>query len=377
MTYAVNITRKGILGCSHVPRPSTFAGTGHRCGVVRCGVVRCGLFVAALSVAACGSNEPVEGRVALNLGFFPTVTHAPALVGVEEGLFAEALGDGVELNTFTFNAGAQAIEALFAEAVDITFIGPSPAINAFAQSDGTALRIIGGCTSGGAYLVVKPEITSIDQLEGRTLATPSLGNTQDVALRSWLRQQGMETTHDGGGDVSIVPQSNASTLEAFESGVIDGAWVPEPWATRLVEEGGGTVLVDERDLWPGTNGEYTTTHVIVRTKYLEEHPDIVRAFLSGLLASLDAIATDPAAARADVIIQIDAITGRATDPVVIEHSFANLTFSPDPVAASLLGSAAAAIEVDLLDPVELAGIYDLALLNDLLAERGDDEVEGL
>ena len=325
--------------------------------------------------ATTAAAEPLEGT--LNLGFFPNVTHAPALVGVEQGLFAEALGDGVELNTFTFNAGTEATEALFAEAIDISFIGPNPAINAFAQSDGTAIRIISGSTSGGAYLVVKPEITSVEQLEGRTIATPSLGNTQDVALRAWLKENGLETTPDGGGDVSILPQSNATTLEAFIGGAIDGAWVPEPWATRLILEGGGTVLVDERDLWPDTDGEYVTTHVIVRTAYLEEHPDIVKAFLDGLLASLDAIADDPAAAQAAVITQIEAITDQAPDAAVIEASFGNLTFTADPIAASLQGSADDAISVGLLDPVELDGIYDLTLLNELLVERGDPELEGL
>lgn len=319
--------------------------------------------------------EPLEGT--LNLGFFPNVTHAPALVGVDQGLFAAALGDGVELNTFTFNAGTEAVEALFAEAIDISFIGPNPAINAWAQSEGTAIEIISGSTSGGAYLVVKPEITSVDQLKGLTLATPSLGNTQDVALRAWLKENGLETTPEGGGDVTILPQSNSTTLESFVAGEIDGAWVPEPWATRLIEEGGGTVLVDERDLWPDTDGEYVTTHVVVRTAYLEEHPDIVKAFLSGLLASLDSIDADPAAAQASVVSQIDTITGQSTNADIVAKSFGNLTFTYDPIAASLQGSADDAIAIGLLDPVALTGIHDLTLLNELLAERGDAPVEGL
>src|SRR5262245_60491538 len=125
--------------------------------------------------------ESLSGTV--NLGFFPNVTHAPALVGVAENLFTDALGPDVDLNTFTFNAGTEATEALFAGAIDITFIGPNPAINAFAQSDGEAIRIVSGSTSGGAYLVVKPEITSADQLAGKTLATPSLGNTDRKSTR--------------------------------------------------------------------------------------------------------------------------------------------------------------------------------------------------
>ena len=210
----------------------------------------------------------------LRLGYFPNVTHATALVGVEQGIFAEALGDDVTLETSTFNAGPEAIEALFAGAIDATYIGPNPAINGFAKSDGEALRIVSGATSGGAFLVVKPEITSPADLAGTAIATPPLGNTQDVALRAWLQEQGLSTDESGGGDVSIVPQENSATLDAFKAGHIDGAWVPEPWATRLIQEGGGTVLVDERDLWP--DGQYVTTHLIVATQFLDDHPDVVK-----------------------------------------------------------------------------------------------------
>jgi NitT/TauT family transport system substrate-binding protein len=346
-----------------------------------------------LAIAACGDDDhagvsaaaaatSADGRVAdgalegtVRLGFFPNVTHAPALIGVGEGDLAASLGEGVQLETYTFNAGTEAIEALFTEAIDLTFIGPNPVINGFAQSDGDAVRIVAGSTSGGAYLVVKPEITSVDELAGRTLATPSLGNTQDVALRAWLADNGYETTPEGGGDVTILPQANASTLEAFASGAIDGAWVPEPWATRLVLEGGGSVLVDERDLWPQTGGEYVTTHLVVRTEFLEEHPELVRAVIEGLDTAIARIDDDPEAAQAVVIDQIEAITGQRPADEVVARSFANLTFSVDPIAASLAGSAADAVAVGLLDPVDLDGIYDLTVLNDVLAERGEPPVE--
>lgn len=338
-----------------------------------------------LLLAACGGDSTTKQAQAvdsdaptgsLNLGFFPNVTHAPALVGVDQGLFAAALGDGVQLTTFTFNAGTEATEALFNEAIDVAFIGPNPAINAFARSNGTAIRIIAGSTSGGAYLVVRPDITSIDELVGRSIGTPSLGNTQDVALRAWLRQNGYETTPEGGGDVTILPQSNATSLESFVGGAIDGAWVPEPWATRLIEEGGGAVLVDERDLWPDTGGQYVTTHVIARTAFLAEHPDIVRAFLDGVIDALDALANDPTAAQASVIAQIASITGQTSNPEVIAAAFENLTFTLDPIAASLQGSADDAVTIGLLDPVDLDGIYDLTILNDLLTAQGRTTVAG-
>jgi NitT/TauT family transport system substrate-binding protein len=340
--------------------------------------------------AACGDGDPaadastaasgtdaaaaaLEGT--LNFGFFPNVTHAPALVAIGEGLLQGALGDGVELDTFTFNAGTDAIEALFAGSIDITLIGPNPAINGFAQSNGEALRVVSGSTSGGAYFVVTPDITSPEQLAGKTFATPSLGNTQDVALRAWLADQGYETTPEGGGDVTILPQSNATTLDSFVAGQIDGAWVPEPWATRLILEGRGHVLVDERDLWPETGGQYVTTHVIVRTEYLEEHPEIVKAVLAGLIDAIDAIGADPASAQAIVIDQIEAITGQRPSDEVTAKSFENLTFTVDPIAASLRKSADDAIAVGLLDPVDLAGIYDLTLLNEVLEARGKPAID--
>ncbi len=358
---------------------------------VRAVAALCGVVLLA---SACGSDDgddaasaapPAEAEASsartlagtVNLGFFPNVTHAPALVGMEQGLFADALGGGVELNPFTFNAGTEAIEALFAGAIDLTFIGPNPAINAYAQSNGEAIRIVSGTTSGGAYFVVKPEITAPDQLAGRTIATPSLGNTQDVALRAWLADQGLETTLEGGGDVTILPQSNATSLESFVAGSIDGAWVPEPWATRLILEGKGTVLVDERDLWTETSGEYVTTHLIARTEFLEEHPDLVGAIIEGLGGAIDAIAADPEQAQADVIAQIESITGQSPAPEVIATSFGNLTFTLDPIAASLAGSAADAEAVGLLEPVDLGGIYDLSLLNELVVARGGNPIGAL
>ncbi|MDP2289956.1 MAG: ABC transporter substrate-binding protein, partial [Actinomycetota bacterium] len=316
---------------------------------------------------ADGGAAALEGTV--RLGYFPNVTHAPALVGMAQGTFTEALGDGVDLKSFTFNAGTEAVEAMLSESLDITLIGPSPAINAFSRSNGEAIRIVAGSTSGGAYLVVKPEITSVEQLAGTTLATPSLGNTQDVALRAWLQESGLEATPEGGGDVSILPQSNSTTLESFISGAIDGAWVPEPWATRLIEEGGGTVLVDERDLWPDTGGEYVTTHVIVRTEFLGDHPDLAKAVLVGLADAVDLINADSAAAQADVVAQITEITGSAPSADVIAAGFANLTFTLDPIAASLQKSADDAVSVGLLEAVELDGIYDLTLLDEILTER--------
>jgi NitT/TauT family transport system substrate-binding protein len=338
-------------------------------------------------LASCGDESSAVGNPSgattdgaseatrVRLGVFPNVTHAPGLVGIEGGHLQGALGSEVDLEVSYFNAGGEAVEAIFSGAIGLTFIGPNPAINGFAQSDGQDVRLIAGSTSGGASLVVREGIGSPADLAGTTLASPALGNTQDVALRAWLADQGYQTDVTGGGEVQVRPLANPDILQAFQAGQLDGAWVPEPWATRLVEEAGGTVLVDEADLWP--DGRFVTTHVLVRTAFLDRDPGLVRRFLTGHLAALDAIAADPDGAQVLVLDAIEAISGTRLPEDVIAEAWDNLTFTPDPVASSLAASAADATAVGLLEPVDLAGIYDLTILNELLAERGEQEVEGL
>jgi NitT/TauT family transport system substrate-binding protein len=336
---------------------------------------------ALVLLSACGSNDDTEptsaegtgGAVAdrVRLGYFPNFTHAPALIGVQNGIFQEKLGD-VPLETTTFNAGGEAVEAMFASAIDATFIGPSPTINAYTQSNGEAVRVVSGAAANGAYLVVREGIESPEDLVGKTLATPQLGNTQDVALRYWLQEQGYQTTEEGGGDVSITPMSNGETLGAFASGAIDGGWLPEPWATRLVNEGGAHVLVDETDLWP--DGQFVTTQLIVSRPFLDENPALVEALIAGELEALELIESDPEEAQTVVNQAIEGLTGDAMDPALLSAAWQNVVFTVDPVANSLVAGATHAEAVGLLEPVELDGLYDLDLLNKLLADAGREQV---
>jgi sulfonate transport system substrate-binding protein len=333
---------------------------------------------AGAATTAAATEDTAGGEPAtLRLGYFPNVTHAPAILGVEDGIFTDALGPNVKLELSTFNAGTDVITAMFSDALDASFIGPNPAINGYAKSEGDALRIVAGTTSGGASLVVSKDITSAAQLKGKTLSSPSLGNTQDVALRSWLKDQGLATDTSGGGDVSINPQENADILTAFSSGAIAGAWVPEPWATRLVSEGGGHVLVNEADLWP--DGKFVTTHLIVSRQYLADHPDVIKHLIEGLGTSIDQINADPAKAQQDVNAGLEKLTKKRLDDAVMAGAFENLTFTLDPIASSLQTSAEHAEAVGLLDPVDLKspGIYDLTLLNEVLKAKGDAEATGL
>ncbi|MFD3687656.1 ABC transporter substrate-binding protein [Nocardiopsis sp. NPDC058631] len=349
---------------------------------MRTSVLSAAAVVMALGLAATGCGRAGDdggeggGPGTLTLGYFPNITHAPALVGVEDGTFADALGD-VELQTQTFNAGPDAVNALFAGEVDATFIGPNPAISGWAQSDGAALRVIAGSTSRGAGLVVRPGIDSVEDLPGTTISTPQLGNTQDVALRWFAREQGWDVDTEGGGEVSILPQGNAEIIDAFVLGEIDGAWVPEPHLSRLVDEAGAELLVDETDLWPDTGGEFVTTHLIVSAEFLESDPEAVENLLRGHIETVDRINENPEDAQAAAISHLESLTGGEPDPEVVASAFENVTFTVDPIAPSLQGGAEHAEAVGLLDPVDLDGIYALEPLNGLLAEEGRDEVAGL
>lgn len=196
-----------------------------------------------------------------------------------------------------------------------------------------------------------------------------------MALRQWLASKGLKTTPQGGGDVSIVPQENAQTLETFRAGQIDGAWVPEPWATRLVQEGGGKVLVDERELWP--DGQFVTTHLVVRTAFLKEHPGTVRRLLQGQVEANRFIADQPDQAKQVVNQGITKITGKGLPATVIDGAWKNLSFTNDPIATSLSTSARHAKDVGLLADAEVAGIYDLTLLNEVLRSTNQPELKGL
>lgn len=331
--------------------------------------------------AACGKSKDtlvsgpdgttIEAPTTVRLGYFPNITHASAVVGVENGIFRTALGAN-KLDVKTFNAGPAAVEALLSGALDASYLGPNPAINAYVQSQGKAIRIVSGSTSGGALLVVKPAINDAAGLKGAKIASPQRGGTQDVALRYWLKDQGLKADLEGGGDVSIVPQDNAQTLETFRSGAIDGAWVPEPWATRLVQEGGGKVLVDEASLWP--EGKFVTTHLVVRTEFLKDHPDAARRLVQGQVQSNDFVNQNPAEAQKAVNAGIAKITGKPVADAVIQAAWKNLTFTNDPVASSLKASAGHANAVGLLGKVDLKGIYDLSALNSVLKDAGQPEV---
>ncbi|RNL48745.1 ABC transporter substrate-binding protein [Arthrobacter oryzae] len=326
--------------------------------------------------------EPDQApAVELRLGYFGNITHGPALVGVSQGIIAKDL-NGTKLSTQVFTAGPAAIEALNAGALDAAYIGPNPAINSFVQSKGESIRIIAGAAAGGAQLVVKPGITSAADLRGKTLSTPQLGGTQDVALRAWLQKEGHRASPDGSGDVAINPTDNAQTLKLFQDGKLDGAWLPEPWASRLVLQAGATVLVDERDLWDGSltgkPGEFPTTVLIVNKTFAAEHPATVKALLRAHTESVDWLNNAPAAEKAAVLnAALKETAGAELKPDVIDRALRNIVFTVDPLAGTYRKLLQDGVDAGTTKPADLTGILDLTVLNSITGRHASAAGLGL
>ena len=337
------------------------------------GVAAVTLLAAGCSSAATGASGSGSGPVVLRLGFQANITHEPALVGIAKGFFAKDLGKNVQLKTSIFSSGTEETTALLAGQLDAAYVGPNPAINAWQKSNGTAIKIISGAASGGASLVVKKGITSASQLKGKSLATPSLGNTQDVALRYWLKQHGLTTTPTGGGDVPIKPiKPNSAAVLEFTSGQIDGGWEPEPYATEMVLAG-GTRLVNEASLWPG--GKFVTTNLVVTQSFLKAHPSAVNGLLKGQIETNSYINANATAAAAAANTELTKLLGKGVKPNVLSAALPYSHFTNDPIASSLMTDAQHAVAVGLLTPVKnLSAIYDLGPLNALLKADGQPQV---
>jgi NitT/TauT family transport system substrate-binding protein len=322
-------------------------------------------------LAGCGSSggssgsSGSSGPVTLRLGFLANITHAPALVGVKQGIFAKALGKNVTLKTSIFSSGTQEATALLSGQLDAAYVGPNPAINAWQKSSGSAIKIISGVATGGASVVVKKGITSAAQLKGKSLATPSLGNTQDVALRYWLKQNGVTTTATGGGDAAVKPTTpNSDAVLQFESGQIAGASEPSPYDVEMVQAG-GTRLFSE----PGV-----TTLLVVTQSFLAAHPSTVAALLKGQVQANDYIKNNSTAAQSAANAELTALEGKGIKSSILPAAFSEITFTDNPDATSLAQDAKEAESLGLLSTVNLNGIYDLGPLNQALKAAGEPAV---
>lgn len=344
------------------------------CGQSPAATSSTGSDTSAATAAPAGASSSGEA-VTVRLGYFPNLTHGVALVGTARNTFKDALGSNVTLDIKTFNAGPAMIEALFAGEIDLGYIGPNPAINGYVRSNGDALRVIAGASSGGALFITRKDanIRAAADLDGKKLATPQLGGTQDVALRYYIQENGLQTTEKGG-TVQIVPTQNPDILTLFQQGQIDGAWVPEPWATRLLLEGNGEVFLDERSIWP--DGKFVTTHVIASKAFLDAQPDLINKFLAAHVDTVDYITSNPEEAKTIINDEIERITGSALAQQVLDDASKNLDTTYDPLASTLFVSADHAFALGFLgtEKPDLSGIYALDPLNAVLKEKGLEPV---
>ncbi len=316
-----------------------------------------------LTLAACGYGsdakddssgqkvaagaEKIDGLDSVKIGYFGNLTHGTALVGVNKGYFQKELG-ATKAAYQVFNAGPSEIEALNSGSIDIGWIGPSPSINGYTKSAGKNLRIIGGSASGGVKLVVNPDkIKSVKDVKGKKIATPQLGNTQDVALLNWISEQGWKVDAESGkGDVSVIRTDNKVTPDAYKSGSIDGAWVPEPTASKLVAEG-AKVLLDESDLWP--DKKFVITNIIVSQKFLTEHPKAVEAVLKASVEANKFINANPDEAKAAANAQLKVDSGKELPADVLDPAWKSIQFTNDPLASTLNSEAEHAVKAGLLE----------------------------
>lgn len=329
------------------------------------------LFGAIVLLLDAGGLSAQNAPVVIRAGHFPNITHSQALVGKANGAFERALAPEARIEWKVFNAGPSAIEAIFAGELDLTYIGPNPAIAGHARSQGQALRIVAGATSGGAALVVRGDagIHQPEDFRGKKVASPQLGNTQDVALRAWIAKHGMRL-RDKGGDVTVLPIANADQLTLFLRKQIDAAWAPEPWASRLIREANGRLFFDERDLWP--NGQFVTAHLVVSTKFLAAHRALVLKWLKAHVELTEWINRNLPEAKRIVNEQLRKETGKALPQPVLDDAFSRMQVTYDPVKASLFTSAKWAFDAGLLGRQQpnLSSIYDLSVLNEVLRQKG-------
>src|SRR5919109_918741 len=289
---------------------------------------------------------------AIVIGVIVTSIPTFGILFAGNGDFQEALGNDVEVRTQIFNAGPSAIEALFANQIDVTYIGPNPAINGYIQSNGEALRIISGAASGGAVFVVRNDsgINSTQDLANKKFASPQLGNTQDVALRKYLLDNGYETKEN------------------------DGAWVPEPWGAKLIKEANAKVLVDERDLWP--NGQFVTAHIIARTDYIEKNPDVIKKLLGAHIDMTSWINNNRNEALQIFNAELNKLMGQTIPEDELREGISRIELTYDPIKESLFKAANDAFDIGFLGKTRpnLSEIYDLEILNEVLKERSLEEL---
>lgn len=330
------------------------------------------LLALSLAITGCtntsfnqsNTTEPITIRV----GYFANLTHTQALVGLAQGTFQNEFENEATIKTSEFNAGPQEIEALFAGQIDIGYVGPSPAVNGYTKSDGEALQIVSGANANGVAIVLQPGLAKAFKeqgptaLAGKKIASPQQGNTQDVALRSYLAHNNLTDK------VEIIPIANADQLTLFSQKELDGSWAPEPWASRLVQEAGGVIAFEESSLWP--NKKFATTVIVVRKEFLDQHPDLVKKWLKAHAETTTWINEHPTEAKQLVNTEIERLTGKALNDDVLTQAWDRMEITTDPLKDSILTSSRNAYTLGFLGEPEpdLTNLFDLKLLDEVTTQ---------
>lgn len=314
------------------------------------------IFVVSTLLSLNNDNETYENKI--RIAYFPNIGHAVPIVGMEQGFFEQDIGNQTKIENRIFDSGPQVIESLFANSIDVAYVGPGPAINGFLNSNNNNVRILAGAASGGSSFVVHPdsEIKSISDFDGKKIATPQIGNTQDISLRYHLSEHQLKTA-DKGGSVIVYNISNPDIYTLFVKGDIDGAWIAEPWATVFELELDGNRLFNEEDLWP--EKKFASVLLIVNSEYAEKNPETISQFLSSHHRTVNWINQNPVDTRIIFNNFLDSYLGESLSDDVVDVALSHLTITSDPLPDSVSSFAQKADALGYLgrNGYDLTGIF--------------------
>jgi len=317
----------------------------------------------AITITSFGNFDQIN-QDKIRVAFFPSIGHIIPIVGLEEKIFEKELGEEKQIETKLFDSGPQVIESIFSGSIDIAYVGPGPIINGFLKSDGKDIKILSGAASGGASFIIQPNsgLESIENFDGKRIASPQISNSQDVSLRHYLELHGLKSVEKGG-TVFVLNISNPDIYTLFAKGDIDGAWVPEPWATMLVQELDGIRLFNEEKLWP--NEEFASVLLIARTEYLENNPETVQKWIESHEKTVTWINSNPNKSKSLFSNFLIDYMGKSLPTEIIDESFSNITITSDPIKNSIIIFAERADSLEYLgrSGYNLDGIFYNAVLN--------------
>lgn len=325
--------------------------------------------IIAIIIVSANTSQEVTAQNKIRVAFFPNISHIVPIVGLENQIFSKNL-EGTEIETRLFDSGPQVIESMFANSIDVAYVGPGPAINGFLQSKSQEIQIISGAASGGVSFIVNPksQIKTAEDLDGKRIAAPLIGNTQDISLRTYLYENGLKPA-DKGGSVYVFNLENPEIYTLFAKGDIDGAWVPEPWASRLVLELGGTRLFNEESLWP--QKQFVSVVLIAKSDYLKNNPEIVSKWLSAHTETVNWINENPDQSKIIFNQFLKDTLGKSLKDEIVNEAFSHMQITTDPNIDSIKTFAERAYSVGYLGRhgYNLDGIFHNTKLVENLVEN--------